>query len=182
MTRYHTTWTQEQLEAAVAADRESTQGGEAETFDAFASTLPESESDVEQPQASTASATPQPPSTTNVKTDAASRKLQAKMAKMKREFSNLIPRAFESALLRKGPTWAMSKEQKDMLTDAVESVFDVLDVSFSVQQYNVELKSRIWVFLYPVVIGLGIFGLIAARNQGSEPIKEEKSEEPVLVQ
>lgn len=185
-TNKHTTWTQEELEQVVAQAR-GTEGAESSegSFDSFAATLPETEADIP-PSSGAAAATPGPtPQTTTVKTDAAAKKLAAKAAKLKREIATALPRAVEQALLRKGPTWAMSKEQKEMLTDSIESVFDVLDVQFQIQQYNVELKSRIWVFLYPVAVLLAILGLIAAKNTDTETEKEKdksETEAPAFVQ
>jgi hypothetical protein len=108
------------------------------------------------------------PETVPVKTDAATKALNAKMAKLKRQIAKAYPKAVEGILSKKGPGWAMSEEQKDILADSIESVFEMLDIQFQIEQLNVELKSRLWIFLYPVAALLMILAVLAGKNVSQE--------------
>lgn len=185
MTERHTVWSEDQLKAAVAAagpDAGAPAQEPAESLDSFASSLPENEADAAASATSTAGAVGEGPAASasgmsNVKTDAAAKKLNQKMAKVKRQIAEAFPKAVGTLLESKGPGWALTKEHKDMLTDSIESVFDILDVQFQIQQLNVELKSRLWVFMYPVAVLCMILGLLAAKNTEKDKPAEEKPAE-----
>lgn len=185
MTAKHGGWDDPEMETAVlaAGTEPAANGGPVpgagSDFTSFANDLPDSEggavASAVAPDGVTDQAAPAPATFSKVKTDAASARLTKKMEKVKRQLAEALPRAVDVFTADKGPEWKLDDSQRDMLTDAVESVFDMLDVQFEIQQFNVQLKSRFWILLYPITVLLMIFATKAAKNQVTET-KETKLE------
>lgn len=180
MTAKHGGWENPEMDSAMLSAGTATPGegeqvpGVEADFSSFANDLPDSENGAPataSPAGPTDQAAPPPATFSKVKTDAASQRLTKKMEKVKRQLAEALPRAVDVFTADKGPEWKLDDSQRDMLTDAVESVFDMLDVSFEIQQFNVQLRSRFWIFLYPLTVLIMIFATKAARapKQETEP-------------
>lgn len=185
MTYAHGEWTDAEIAAAMQiAGAEPEEQGKApggNGFDSFASSLPDNEAGIgedripgEIPDNEAANLPP----VSNIKTDAASKAINAKFAKIKKSLAESLPEAVDAVLADNGPEWALSKRERDMLTDAMESVFDMLDIQFQIEQFNVQLKSRMWVLLYPLAVLLSIFAIKTAKHGKKKPDAQNSEPEP----
>jgi hypothetical protein len=161
MTSTHEGWTNEQLEAACGTGPKNSEAGRAIFLGEADSGEPARDN------AKTPQVTPGPPSPeklAEIKTDAAAKKLNAKMSKIKRQFAEKIPQMLNAALLAKGPEWTMDQGDMDMVTESVESCFDMLEINFQIAPIGATLKNPLWVLIYPLVVLCAIFIVKAVKN------------------
>lgn len=164
MTRQHQGYTQEQLDAIVGATPPSSQAGK----DLFLSEF--DDADKVAPHATDGVAgegggsVASPDKTVEVKTDAAARKLSAKMNKMQAKFAKKIPEIMNNALKSQGDEWQMADDDKETLAEAIENCFEVLDVEFRVAPISKVLTNPLWVFMLPIFALLLIFLPKAMKN------------------
>lgn len=90
------------------------------------------------------------------------KRIKAKMNKLKKRLSTDLPNTF---FTKRG--MPLDSEDKDMLSEAFDMVFDVLDIGFAIEPYSVTIKNRIFVFLYPVLVMAGLFVIKTVENAES---------------
>lgn len=163
MTRNHDGYTEEQLTAVVGATAPDAGVGRDLFLNEIESGVQASiGGEVKPIDDATGAATPP---VVDIRTDATSRKLSAKMNKMKKNFADQIPKIVNAALKQKGDEWIMDDSDKEMLSESVESCFDVLDIQFQMAPMGFVLENPLWVLLYPVLTLAFIFGIKAVKNQ-----------------
>lgn len=161
MTKQHGEWTQEQLAVLVGASTPNPEAGRS-LFLSEDAAAPEGKPD----DGTEAPGTPTDTEAASVKlkTDAASRKVSAKMNKMQKKFADKIPQLLNKALEQKGAEWQLDDSDKELLSESVENCFDVLDVEFAMAPISAKLSNPLWVLLLPLLALAIIFGPKAAAN------------------
>jgi len=168
MTRQHSEYTQEQLQQVLGASGGNTEEGRSQF-------LAELEREGDAPGAlgdAVASPTkdnptptdPAPEKTVALKTDATGKKLSAKFNKFKTRLADQFPKAIDAALKDKGSEWQMDESDRGILTESIESCFEVLDIEFKVAPINMQLSNPLWVLLLPVLALLLVFGVKGIKN------------------
>jgi len=147
MTKQHGGYTDEQLSAIVGAAPASPEAGR-ELFLSEAGETPQTSAEA---AAAAPAPEPSPEKVVEIKTDAAARKLSAKMNKMQKKLAEAIPAILNTKLETAGGEWKMSDSDKEFLSEAFENCFDVLDVEFRVAPISKTLTSPLWVLLLPVI-------------------------------
>lgn len=87
-----------------------------------------------------------------------------KMSKgMKKSMEKMKKRASELPLLwfhnqaKEHPEWELDDEEKELMTDSIGVVFDVLDIEFQIEPLSWTLTSIYWVLSYPIFAFLFLF-------------------------
>jgi len=93
-----------------------------------------------------------------------SKKMQKSMDKLKAQTANLPIMWFHQQAVNH-PEWELDKEEKDLLTDAIETVFEVLDIEIQIEPVSWTLTSIYWVLSYPIVVFLFLFVSKKAKAQ-----------------
>lgn len=185
MTRAHGGYTSEELQAAVGG--EGTEGAAIagqKTFDELASEQPESAEAYRSVPPSGPGTTQQspasPPDPEAEQRNAISRKINARMNKAKKLFAEKLPRiAFDKFTEGKGGEWKLDDDESEMISEAVETMFDAMGVEFAIEPMNVVLRSKFWLMLYPVCVFAFIFGLKALKAAKLTVPEEKPEEKPV---
>jgi len=173
MTRNHGGYNQDQLDAILATMAPNAEAGKAEFLAA---------GDVMEfpgPAKTEATAATPEKETTSIKTDAAAKRLSAKMNKFKKSIADKIPQAVNGALKDKGPEWQMTEDDRAMLSESFENCLEVLDVDFQIQPIGMVLSNPLWVLLLPILTLLLIFGMKAIENRPKESLPND--EKPVSL-
>lgn len=148
-------WTDEQLATLVGARPNDPEAGRtlfiAEAEEG-AAPMAEGAEAIEGPSAEARAA-----QTVKIKTDAASRKISAKMNKMQQKFAEQIPKLLNARLAQAGDEWKMEDKDMEFLSESIENCFDVLDVEFAVAPISKTLTSPLWVLLFPIIASVMIF-------------------------
>jgi hypothetical protein len=143
-----------------------------ETFDSFAASMPETASgflDAALPRASDDSVkdggggdffgsagseetTPAP----ERKRVNVTKKVRKAMDRFKVKVAN-VPIMWFHSQAKSNPEWELDADEKAMLKDAVETVFDVLDIGVEIEPLSWTLTSVWWVLSYPVLAFVFLF-------------------------
>lgn len=86
-----------------------------------------------------------------------SRKMKAAMNKIKEKVGS-FPILYFSNKAKVHPEWALDDDEKEIITDSLTFVFDVLDINFEIEALNITLTSIWWIIAYPIAaIGMIFF-------------------------
>lgn len=135
-----------------------------ETFEDFAATMPSTESGFldSTPISSVAAVTDPggvsyasdtPPERKTVKMSKNMKKAMGKFRKKIAEF----PIAWFHQQAKGNPEWELDEDEKDMLTDSIGTVLELLDVEFMIEPLNIQLTSIWWVIAYPILTFVFLF-------------------------
>jgi hypothetical protein len=105
-----------------------------------------------------------------------SRKMKKAMEKIKEKVAT-FPILWFKAKEMQHPEWALDEEEKAIITDSLDFVFEILNVEFEIQTLDIKLTSIWWVIAYPVAaIGM-IFAIKsnAVKQAHPEELSEEKT-------
>jgi hypothetical protein len=94
-----------------------------------------------------------PPPTKTIKM---SRKMKRAMDKLKDKAANL-PIMWFHQQAKNNPEWELDDDEKELITDAIGTVFEVLDIEIEIQPLSWTLTSIYWVLGYPIVAFLFLF-------------------------
>lgn len=98
--------------------------------------------------------------------------------KMKKTMDGFVRKIAELPLLwfknqaQVQPEWTLDKEEEELLTESITTVFEVLDVGFEIEQISMTLTSIWWVISYPFVVFGFIFLTKKAKIQQPEELIE----------
>lgn len=79
-----------------------------------------------------------------------SKKMRKSMEKLKAKTADL-PIMWFHTKAKGHPEWELDDEEKELMTDAITTVFDVLDIEVEIEPLSWTLTSIWWVLSYPVV-------------------------------
>ena len=167
MTRQHQEYSQEQLAAVLGASGGSSEAGRSQFLDELEQGAITGETEARQATVTPIDGVSQPTAeekTVAIKTDAAARKLSAKFNKFKKQLSDKIPQAFNSAIKDKGDEWQMDAAEQEMLSESIENCFEILDIEFKIAPINKQLSNPLWVLILPALVLLLIFGTKGIKN------------------
>jgi hypothetical protein len=104
------------------------------------------------------------------KTVQMSRKMKRMMDKFKAKAAQL-PIMWFHQQARNNPEWELDKEEKELITDSIETVFEVLDINVEIEPLSWTFHSIWWVLSYPLVAFVFLFltkkALVMEHEQGS---------------
>lgn len=113
---------------------------------------------------------PSTESETNPKT---AKRMKAEMKRFKKQISEKLPKMlFDRLAAERGPEWALDQDEADSISDAINTVFDALGLEFEIEPFNVVLRSRMWLFAYPILVVASIFLLKGAKNAESNNLRD----------
>jgi hypothetical protein len=101
---------------------------------------------------------------------AMSRKMKKSMDKFMRQIAEM-PTLYFTNMATSNPEWALDDEEKDMLTDSVSMVFELLDVGFEIEPLNLTFTSIWWIISYPFVV----FGYVFLSKKQKMDAKENNN-------
>jgi hypothetical protein len=99
---------------------------------------------------------------------AMSKKMKKSMDKLKAKVAN-IPIMWFHAQAAEHPEWELDEEEKDLLTDSIETVFEVLDIGIEIEPLSMTITSIWWVIGYPFAAFLFLFFTKKAQIGETEP-------------
>lgn len=79
-----------------------------------------------------------------------SKKVRKAMNRLKGKVAE-VPIMWFHTQAKANPEWELDNDEKEMLTDAISTVFDVLDIEFEIEPLTWTLTSIWWVIGYPVL-------------------------------
>lgn len=79
-----------------------------------------------------------------------SRKMQKSMDKLKSKTAKLPILWFHNQAKNR-PEWELDDEEKELITDSIETVFEILDVEIQIEPLTWTLTSIWWVIAYPIM-------------------------------
>lgn len=90
------------------------------------------------------------PSSTPRKRINVSKKIRKAMNKFKDKVAQ-VPIMWFHTQARNQPEWELDKDEQELLTDAIGTVFEVLDIEFEIEPLSWTLTSVWWVISYPLL-------------------------------
>jgi hypothetical protein len=78
-----------------------------------------------------------------------SKKMKAAMKKIQEKVCS-FPILYFSNKAKIHPEWALDEDEKEIVTDSLSFVFDILNIEFQIEQLNLTLESIWWVIAYPI--------------------------------
>jgi hypothetical protein len=78
------------------------------------------------------------------------------MNRLKTKTAN-VPIMWFHAQAKEHPEWELDADERDMLKDAVETVFEVLDIEIEIEPLSWTLTSVWWVISYPILAFVFLF-------------------------
>lgn len=94
------------------------------------------------------------------------------MDRLKKKTANLPILWFHNQA-KLNPEWELDKEEKELITDAIETVFDVLDIGIEIEPLSITLTSIWWVISYPLVA----FGFLFMSKKSLIMEKEQQDDD-----
>jgi hypothetical protein len=85
-----------------------------------------------------------------------SKKMRKAMDKFKGKAANLPIMWFHNQA-KEFPEWELDQDEKDMIEDAVSTVFELLDIEIAIEPLSMTLTSIWWVLGYPPLVFLFLF-------------------------
>ena len=121
--------------------------------------------------------------TVSLKTEAIGKKFNAKLNKMKRSFAEALPKAVGVAVREKGPEYALTDEDTEILAESVENCLEILDIDFQVQPFTTTLTNPLWVLILPVLALILVFApkTYAAQKKAKENEQRQQPTQPEPV-
>lgn len=168
MTRNHEGYSESELAAIIMTEttKDSTVGRE--TFLSEAETDPslyiKDGAVTDKPPQGSIDAETEARKTVELKTDAAAKKFNAKLNKMKKALADKFPTVVAGAVRERGPEWQLESDDTEILSEAVENCFDVLDIDFRIAPYNMVLSNPLWVLLLPILALVIVFAPKAVKS------------------
>ncbi len=186
MSTQHNGWSDEQLMGVTGYAQAGLGVTGEESFESYAAKMPASEKDfarvaaegAAQPTGAAASEGVPAPARKPV----VSKKIKADMRRFKRKLSYDFPKkAFDKMAEQYGPMWKLDDDDADMIADAVGGIFEGFGVEFQIEQKEIVLQSRFWLFLYPAlvfaVVLLAKFAMFQQfKKPGTEPEADATTE------
>lgn len=83
-----------------------------------------------------------------------------------------LPLIWFDAQAQLQPEWRLTEDERDLMTESVKTVFELLDIGFEVEAIDLTLKSVWWVVSYPFVV----FAFIFFTKKGT--IQNDQQEQP----
>jgi hypothetical protein len=102
-----------------------------------------------------------------------SKKMQKTMDKLKGKASTFPVMWFHS-MAKEHPEWELDEDEKDILTDSIETVFEVLDIEIKIEPLAMELTSIWWVLSYPILA----FAFLFFSKKSQIVSKQEQEPQP----
>jgi hypothetical protein len=170
MSRAHSQYSQEELAQAAGQGPEATAVTGEPGFDAYAAKMPETAEGLgAAPPEPARSPTPSPP--VDSQREVLARKINAQMRKVKKLMSEAMPKlAFHQLARERGEGWELTEEEADTVGEAIETVFEAMGVDFQIEPWNVTLKSKLWLLVYPLAVALVVFfGKTMREKKDAEP-------------
>lgn len=84
------------------------------------------------------------------------KKMRKAMNRLKGKVSN-VPIMWFHTQAKEHPEWELDDDEKDLLKDAIDTVFEVLDIEVEIEPLSLVLTSIWWVVSYPVLAFLFLF-------------------------
>jgi hypothetical protein len=104
-----------------------------------------------------------------------SKKMQKTMDKLKGKAST-FPVLWFHSMAKEHPEWELDEDERDILTDSIETVFEVLDIEIQIEPLSVELTSIWWVLSYPILAFAFLFfskkSMIVEKEKQNENVSE----------
>lgn len=85
-----------------------------------------------------------------------SKKMQKSMDKLKSKAGKLPVQWFNNKA-KERPEWKLDADEEELISDAIETVFDVLDIEIQIEPLSMTLTSIWWVLSYPICAFLFLF-------------------------
>jgi hypothetical protein len=85
-----------------------------------------------------------------------SKNIKKAMNKFKKKVTE-FPIAWFHQQAKGNPEWELDDEEKDLITDAIGTVFELLDIEFAIEPLSVQLTSIWWVIAYPILTFVFLF-------------------------
>lgn len=134
-----------------------------ETFSQLADSMPSSEqgfldsvSPITQSEDAGVAPSPVTDATPERKVVKVSKNIKKAMNKFKKKVAE-FPIAWFHQQAKGNPEWELDEEEKDLITDAIGTVFELLDIEFAIEPLSVQLTSIWWVIAYPVLTFVFLF-------------------------
>lgn len=102
-----------------------------------------------------------------------SKKVRKAMNKFKGKVAD-VPIMWFHDQAKDHPEWELDADERELLTDSIETVFDVLDIQFEIDPLSYTLTSIWWVISYPLLAFTFLFLTKKARTIDKE---QEHAEE-----
>lgn len=110
----------------------------------------------------------EPSSTPGTRRIKMSRKMKKAMDKIKQKVGT-FPILWFNAKAAQHPEWALDDEEKEIIKDSLEFVFEILNIEFNIQTLDYTLTSIWWVIAYPIAaIGM-IFMIKSSAYKAANP-------------
>lgn len=84
-----------------------------------------------------------------------SKQMKKGIQKMMKQISEM-PGTYFDNMATSNPEWALTKDEKETLSDSVSFVFEILDIGFDIEPVGIKLTSIWWIIAYPFFV----FGFI----------------------
>lgn len=101
-----------------------------------------------------------------------SRKMQKSMDKLKTKMASL-PVAWFDSQAGVHSEWRLDDEERDLLTDSIETVFEVLDIEFQIEPLTLTFTSIWWILSYPLLA----FGFLFLSKKSLVMEREQKEQQ-----
>jgi hypothetical protein len=174
MTQTHGGWTKDDLNNIGTGAEGAAVTGE-ENFQGYAAKQPENAAD--------AYRIPDPADPVAVAKDAAAKqaertqkRIRAGMDGLKHTIAEAIPLAgVEFMVNNYGEDWKIPKDKLKPIVEALEGMAEALGVEFQVEPMNVQLRSKWWLFLWPILAAFGVVAVHAvsiAKKNAAETAPE----------
>lgn len=85
-----------------------------------------------------------------------SKQMKKAMKKFKSKAAN-VPIMWFHAQAKNNPEWELDDDEKEMLQDAIDICFEVLDIDILIEPLNITLTSIWWIVSYPLLAFLFLF-------------------------
>jgi len=80
-----------------------------------------------------------------------SKKMKKSMDKFMRQIAEM-PALYFTNMAASNREWALDDDEKELLTDSVSMVFEILDVGFEIEPLSLKLTSIWWIISYPFIV------------------------------
>jgi len=104
--------------------------------------------------------------------------LSRRMKKFRKKISALPARWFDH-MAQDRPEWALSDDEREDITDSIDTVFEVLEIDVEVEPLGLKLTSIWWVVAYPLVVIAALF--LTKREAVKARYPDEPEPEPPEV-
>lgn len=116
----------------------------------------------------------EPEPTKKAKSIKMSKKMKAAMKKIQEKVTS-FPLLYFKHKATIHPEWALDEDEKEIVTDALGFVFEVLDINFMIEGLDITLTSIWWVLAYPILaIGMIFISHKTAADAAHPEDKEQK--------